>query len=594
MNPYQHDMGAQGVGPGPGRRGVHGLFRLDGGPIDPRGTRQLGLGQPHGQSAMLEARDLVDLWASASAVEEGCTTCLAGWIDAAAELGQQLGLPPGSSPALVARAALDCYGANTPLQLHGEWTLLQWDQRNGPISVTIMASAARRDPIHYAHVGQNLAVSSDLHALAGLDWVDHEKDEVGLLAGLGRASMRDKARGRTIFRGVRRLDPGQGLVFRAEATPLPLACDPLAASVPWLGSAEDALVEAEALLRRIMRERIARAGSAAVLLSGGLDSTLLAWAAAAECGPESRLTTFTSAAPPGCAVRDETAEARLVADSLGLANIPILPGPELDSYRPAPKVLAGANGPLLGNRHCLTEAFQQMAREQGINLLVNGTYGEGTLTARLAQAGPWPALRGLAKRMLGRGDRAPSLQPGDWFHVQLAPHLVTDLPPGLIEPDDATPGVNQWQRPIANKALAHPNAFYARAVRMDFPFRDLRLLQFFASLPEELIRSFGADRGLARRMLAGKVPDAIVSRRSGRPADPDHYARLQRQAPAARARIGQFRKAGVDRWLDLDWLDQELVHIAERGVSSIDHANRTQLTAMAAEYLLWLQDGARS
>ena len=31
MNPYQHDMGAQGVGPGPGRSGVHGLFRLDGG-----------------------------------------------------------------------------------------------------------------------------------------------------------------------------------------------------------------------------------------------------------------------------------------------------------------------------------------------------------------------------------------------------------------------------------------------------------------------------------------------------------------------------------------------------------------------------------
>lgn len=598
MISYQHGISVQAAGLGALRSGVHGLFRLDGGPLDPREIKRIGLGATQRGSAILEAIDRAEPGASASVVEEACTTCLAGWIDDADTQAQRLGLPADSPVALIARVALDRYGAETPLQLGGEWTLLQWDERSGAVSVTAMASAARRDPVHFAHLGANVAISSDLHALARLDWVDGEIDEVGLFTALGRAPLREKAQGRTIYRGVRLLEPGQGLVFSSGAAPRPLQCNALALPVPWRGNAEEAFAEAESLLRRIMRERIARAGTAALLLSGGLDSTLLTWAAVAESGPDTKLLTFTSAAPPACAVADEIAEARMVADYLGLANFPIVPGPELDSYCPAPKVLAGANGPLLSNRHCLTEAFQQAARMQGAKLLVNGTYGEGTLTARIVNQGPWTSLRGLGRRLLGRGEGSVSGQANDRFHVQLAPHRLASLPRELIEPAvTARSEVARGQfgfLQVAPKALAHPNAFHADAVRMDFPFRDLRLLRFFASLPEHMVRSFGADRGLARRMLVGRVPDAIVGRRIGRPADPDHFARLQRQAPAARARIAGYRQAGLDDWLDLDWLERELARVAQQGVSSVDHANRTQLTAIAAEYLMWLQDGARA
>ncbi|HCF25119.1 MULTISPECIES: asparagine synthase-related protein [unclassified Novosphingobium] len=598
MNPYQHGQSAQAAGSGLRRSGVHGLFRLDEGPIDPDDAVRLGLDAVRSGAGILEAFDPVEPWAGTSAVEDACTTCLAGWIDDAAMIAERLGLSPGSSPARIARAALDRYGAETPLQLSGEWTLLQWDRRAGRAAVTIMASAARRDPVLYAQAGARLAVSSDLYALARIGWVDSELDETGLLAGMGRPAARAMAPGRTIYRGVARLGPGQGLVFRAGASPKALHCDPLALPPPWPGTAEEALAEAEALLRQIMRERIARAGSAAMLLSGGLDSTLLSWAAATEADPASNLITFTSAAPPGCAVRDETNEARLVADSLGLANLPIVVGPEHDSYRPPARVLAGANGPPLGNRHCLTEAFQQVARQHGINLLVNGTYGEGTLTARLEKPGPLSIIRRFAKRLLGRTEGPSLLQAGDWFHVQLATHRLAKLPPELAaRPEPAKPDAHHGQfgfQPVAAKALAHPNAFYAGAVRMDFPFRDLRLLRFFAGLPTGTVSSLGADRGAARRMLAGRVPAAIVDRRAGRPADPGGYDRLQRQAPTARARIAGYRKAGLDAWLDLDWLELELTRVASHGVSGVDQANRTQLTAMTAEYLQWLQDGAKS
>jgi asparagine synthase (glutamine-hydrolysing) len=146
--------------------------------------------------------------------------------------------------------------------------------------------------------------------------------------------------------------------------------------------------------------------------------------------------------------------------------------------------------------------------------------------------------------------------------------------------------------PGSEKALAQPNAFYAGALRMDFPYRDLRLLRLYASLPREILYALGPDRGPARSIGKGLLPEAVLLRQHGMPADPGHYARLQAFAAPARGRIAAFRAAGVDDWLNLDWLDQALARIAQRGVTGVDDANRVQLTALAAEYLTWAQTGA--
>ena len=137
------------------------------------------------------------------------------------------------------------------------------------------------------------------------------------------------------------------------------------------------------------------------------------------------------------------------------------------------------------------------------------------------------------------------------------------------------------------KALALPNEFYPGAVRMTHPFRDLRLLRLFASFPLQMLVKNGADRGIGRSIMAQRLPDAIRLRRSGMPASPDHFMRLQRQAGAARKRIPHFRAAEVDDWLDLDWLDQTLQSVSARGPVNVGEANEVQLTAIAAEFLLW-------
>ena len=78
------------------------------------------------------------------------------------------------------------------------------------------------------------------------------------------------------------------------------------------------------------------------------------------------------------------------------------------------------------------------------------------------------------------------------------------------------------------------------------------------------------------------------------PASPDHNHRLQHQAAAARDRIGLFRRAGIDDWLDLDWLDHALAAMAITGPSDVGHGNAVQRTAMMAEFLLWWSDQGRS
>ena len=90
-----------------------------------------------------------------------------------------------------------------------------------------------------------------------------------------------------------------------------------------------------------------------------------------------------------------------------------------------------------------------------------------------------------------------------------------------------------------------------------------------------------------RSLLEGRLPDTIRLRTEGMPASPDHLPRLQRQAEAARLRIAEFRRAELDEWLDLDWLDAGLAQVAARGARDVAEANQVQLTAICAEFMLW-------
>lgn len=570
--------------------GVYGVFRLDNGPVDPADAAILGLAADGDPGAAL-ARG-VDEHAPAAVQRsdlDGRITILVGYLDEPDEMIDRLGLSRGTPHADLARAALLRFGAETPALLIGEWTLLHWEPEG---RLTLMASAVRRDRMFFVTSGARCAVAPDLPRLSRIAWIDDEIDAAGFLFGVGRTELRGQRGGRTMLKQVQQLVPGESVTIEAggvrHETAVVLTPQPRKR-----GSFEDLVDEADALLRRIVRQRTARTAMPAVLLSGGIDSSVIACLTAEERGADQRLELITSVAPPGSNIPDERAFAEIVAASLGLAIDPVAPAFDADTFRPPDHIIAGAGGPFLSNRHCLVEAFQLRGRERGATMLVNGGYGEMSVTGYL----PYPTRRQRVRSMVGRMIRrrpAAELGGDGAFHMRIAPSRLEQLPEEIRQAIATPPATvaprrgGQWGYvPGIEKTLGHANEFYAGALRMDFPFRDIRLLRLFAGMPPSVFRRQGMDRAAARHILDGHLPDSIRLRQSGMPASPDHITRLQRQAPQARQRIAAFRQAGIDEWLDLDWLDQSLERIAAHGPAHVDDANQVQLTAINAEVLTW-------
>jgi asparagine synthase (glutamine-hydrolysing) len=580
--------------------GIYGLFRLDAGPIDRRDASVFGWasrGLP--KSAIVEGFDSQSPGSVIRNDHGKSTFLLVGEIAEPENLAATLGVSAQTPLALIAQAALERYGTELPAIMLGEWSLLHWHAEG---QLTVMMSAARRDRIFFAVSDSKVAIAPDLFCLGDLPWVGEKIDEAGLLFGLGRAPVRDATGDRTFYAGVRQIAPGECVVIDCGGIRR-TQCETMLPPQPrFTGTFADAVNEAETLFVRIIGERLGRTKLTVPLLSGGLDSSLIAWAAARTL-PEAQAPRFiTSVAPPDSGVPDEAAFAHMVADTVGCPLDDVFPAAAANSYCPPEHVLRGGYGTLLSTRHCLTEAFQIAAKAMGATLLVNGTYGEMTMTAAHSVPSLEARLRRVAKGLLrhglrGRGEGAPTtVSEVDGFHVRLSPHRLAILPDeiraALAIPersDESQDPTLMGYQPGGAKALVHPNEFYPGALRMDFPFRDVRLYRLFAGFPLKMLRENGPDRGIARQMLAGRVPDAIRLRTTGMPAFPDHLRRMQRQALSARNRIAAFRKAEVQEWLDLDWLDQALGRIAARGVSGYPEANEVQLTAITAEFLTWFR-----
>ena len=567
--------------------GLWGLARANGAPIAPSDAARLGLPRTDSNRTAMGC-DAQDPGLVGELSDSAGQTILTGWIADRTGLAVRLGMPVDAAPATLARAALARFGQDTPAEMLGEWSLYHSEPGR---SVWLMQAATARDRLFFASRGAMLAFAPDAMALRRLDWVDGEPDPEMIGLSLGRYELRQLIGARSIFRGIEKIPAGGSIRFAGDGSVLRGRAELLVPQSRFSGDTGDALAALEETLRTALRERLGMTGRAAVLLSGGLDSSLLAALASQEL--EDPPIALCSVAPRGSGIADEFSYAKAVAERHGIAIAPVCPGEEADPFRPAEKVLAGAEYPLLSNRHCLTSCFQDVARSMGASMLVNGSYGEMSVTARLP--GP-PTMRqrlGTVRRLVASKLRSEHHD----FHVALAPHRLAMLSQRRAEAASMAGSI--WLGPDqtgyipgSEKALAQPNAFYAGALRMDFPYRDLRLLRLYASLPRELAYALGPDRGPARSIGKDLLPEAVRLRQRGMPADPGHYARLQAFAAPARLRIAAFRAAGIDDWLDLRWLDQALAHVGQRGVDNVDDANRVQLTALAAEYLTWARTGS--
>lgn len=556
------------------RNGLYALGALIGTPPAPEDAAILF--GPHGAEASIDECALLGFERATPVESVGSPFGLRlflGAIDSADDQDQTV---IDRIAASVARVGVDA------VREPGEWLYADWDQRAR--TLTLLASECMLNPCYVATDGRHVAVAPDLPRLAKLDWIDDSLNADVLIRAMRPAGQSREFRQQTILRQVTRLLPGEKMVVSAlgvvretaEAEPPP----PLRRL-----AFQEAMGELDALLRGIMRRALDHGGDTALLLSGGLDSSLIAALAVEQRQPGQRLVCLTSVAPPGSGIEDETEWAASVADHLRLPLVCVAPDPATDIYRLRPERLFGAGGPLLAPSHFLYDALEDQAVALGAEHIIDGVFGELTISSHDLPRGNI----GLRSMLAGLRARFRNFRAGaDTFIVRpsvdvLAYRFSSDHP---WRPRNLGSGAFGFA-PGFDKAAYRTTEAVHPQLPYSFPFRDRALGRTMAALPARYVMHGGMDRAPIRALLAGRVPDRIVRRQTKLPFSPAYYTLLVAHAGSARERIAAQRSAGADQWLDLDWLDRQLASVTTGATLSPATWSQVHATALFAEFIRW-------
>ena len=579
------------------KNGLYALASLDGAPLDRGDLLVMGLDadtDPSVATCMIAARDRD---ASASHVRrhaDGIDAFL-GYLDEPADAADRLGLPRGTPPLTLACAAFDRFGEECATTLLGLWTLARWHAPSRTMS--LVTTSPVRDRCYVATNGRRLAIAPELLRLARLDWVDDTLDPRGVLLTLGRAPLR-RALGRTtIVAAIKTAAPGARLIVRGGEVRSVVARRP---SPPApIEEPFDAWMERiEAQLRLILRQWSRRHGRMALMLSGGLDSSLLAMIAALECGPDAILA-LTSAAPPGSGLPDEAGRANETAAYLGIAIERIMPPPTSSVYRPSERILRDIERPAFSPRHSLDEAFVEATEMHGLGVLLNGGGGEYGVSSHgrtLDRTSPGARLRNLAR---AARDRLRPATVESWpeagFHPRLSRAAIDGLPAdfealsqqGALVPHRLRPKDPLGFDPGIGKVAAAPTSTVSPTVRSLTPLMDRRFSALMAAMPAGFAIRDGMTRAPARALMRDRLPVAVARRTKGMPFSPSYDGMMSSQAGGALDRLALHRAAGADEWIDLDWMETTLRHRARESTSDVDRNFELQMTVLAAEFFTW-------
>ncbi len=460
----------------------------------------------------------------------------------------------GHSDTEVILAAYRHWGNNCLNRFNGMFSFAIWDKGTSNIqpSLFLARDRAGKKPLYYAHKGRKLAFASELKAIPSdmIAGIDPQSLNHYLALGYVPASL-------CLARGVNKLPPAHAAHFFPASGKLKVwrwwrlpTHKPDALAEP-----ESMIDEAEALLREAVRLRMRSDVPVGVLLSGGLDSSLIVACAAQSMSRP--IKTFTMGLPGS--ILDETAYADIVSKHFGTEHHVLeLSQPSLDildeiapfidepiadsSLIPAymvskltaryVKVALGGDGgdELFGGYSDYTTAFADYARfgwlpERIFRLsaalarqLPTGTPGRNRLSA--LRGGPFqslvwgsPYFDATARRRiltpdvvaaLGADFMAPELFRYNLFLTGSdSVDSMTRTHFGSILPDDFLVKVDRTSMAVS--------------LEMRAPFLDNTLVEFaFGRLPSEL-KVFGTEGRRLEKMLGKRLlPPALdIDRKQG-------------------------------------------------------------------------------
>lgn len=298
------------------------------------------------------------------------------------------------------------YGDELVHALEGMFSFALWDARR--CRLLLGRDRFGEKPLFYAQRAGVLCFASELNALCAGGDVEAELDEVALDAFFAFGYIPGPG---SIFKAARQLPPGHLLTWEHEAG---RAVVRPYWSLPSYGQSPaepkgELVAETQRLLEASVRSRITPDVPVAILLSGGVGSTLVAALAAAHCSAPIR--TFT-VGYDGCA--DGRAQAAAaVAQAVGADHHELLVSSD-DLLSGAPALLAALDQPLADQALPGLHAVWELAR-QDVATVIGGDgadeifggharYRRLAVAARVQRYVP-PALGARSARTLGGRSR---------------------------------------------------------------------------------------------------------------------------------------------------------------------------------------------
>jgi asparagine synthetase B (glutamine-hydrolysing) len=310
---------------------------------------------------------------------------------------------------------------------------------------------------------------------------------------------------------------------------------------------------------------------AAVMLSGGLDSSAIA-AAAAQAAQQldQPPPLLLSATYPGLDC-DESSAQEAVARHLSLpretvdaTRIPLFPGVQ-DAIR-------DSLHPLVDGQEAINLELYRRAREAGCDVVLTGVGGDELFEGRgaeidLVRSGRWRT----AWRLIRSTERArpQSLAGSLWRRGIRLP--ISPAGEGRTARDRLEAG--SWCRAVVRRTLANPGLSWRMEMarrtarradlRFECPFLGDGFLESYQRVPVARLIGDGTVKALLRRIAAPALPESVVRRVVKARFTAYYNARLPFDGPLMNARYHELRKSRT-----IDWLPSGLEGLLRAPVTS--------------------------
>jgi asparagine synthase (glutamine-hydrolysing) len=431
-------------------------------------------------------------------------------------------------------------------RLRGMFAIALWDRQRRRLVLARDRMGVK--PLYYAELPQGLAFASEVKSLIAGGLVEPALDPVGAELFMAWGFVPGP---RTLFAGVGKLAPASTLVFEdGRVVARREYWSPWSEGTPASGSLREDRERLLELVRDATQREMVSDVPLGVMLSGGLDSSLLA-ALMSESGG-GRIKTFSIGFAED-ADANELAEARSVASRLGTEHHE-LETSALDHPDLLDRTLAHVEEPIADLSGVGFMLLSRLAREtvtvalsgQGADELLGG-YRKHQIAWAAGVAGRVPGARPLLSAAAGlrpeestfaRGMR--SLATGDPVARMLAMSRVVQpreraatFTPDFLQSsaeDEIAASIGQHTGGrdlsvlgetlyldskvllVDNMLLYFDKASMAESLEVRVPFLDQDVVSFCCSLPDNRRVRLGNRKALLKQAARGLVDDAIIDR----------------------------------------------------------------------------------